>query len=199
MSKLKFKNRDLIEWAVIIVVGIVLYSTGWYVEVIGQLQRVILWTGLFKPDTHISSTVQKKADYNLPLITFDGQKANLSQFKGKVIFINFWASWCPPCVAEMPDIYNLYNKVKSPGIAFLMISLDNNTQKAKNFIKRKGFTFPVYFLDGPLPPVYSTTAIPSTFVISKAGHIVAERHGMAEYNTQGFREFLRQKEEAPVF
>ncbi|HKJ30889.1 MAG TPA: TlpA disulfide reductase family protein [Balneolales bacterium] len=195
MSKFSFSKRDIIEWIIIIVVGIVLYTTGWYVEVIGQLQRAILWTGIFKPNTHISAPSQKEADYNIPLITFNGQNVSLQQFRGKVIFINFWASWCPPCVAEMPDIYNLYKKVKSPDIAFLMISLDSNGEKAKKFIKRKGFTFPTYLLNGPLPSVYSTSAIPTTYVISKSGNIVAERHGMAEYNTASFRDFLKKQEQ----
>lgn len=197
MPKINFKNREVIEWIVIIIVGIFLYTTGWYVEVIGGLQRALLWTGIFQPNTHISAPAQKKADYNVPLITLNRQPANLGQFRGKVIFINFWASWCPPCVAEMPDIYKLYKKVKSPDIVFVMISEDSSIQKAKNFIQKRGFTFPVYFLAGQLPSVYASKTIPTTFVISKTGNIVAERHGMAEYDTQSFRNFLKTLEQSP--
>ncbi|MDB5262341.1 MAG: alkyl hydroperoxide reductase [Adhaeribacter sp.] len=115
----------------------------------------------------------------------------MESLKGKVIFMNFWATWCPPCIAEMPNIQSLYEKVKSENIAFVMVSLDDDPAKAQKFINRKKFTFPVYTPNGALPPVYAGQVIPTTFVISPDGRIVARKDGMADYDNQEFREFLQ--------
>jgi thiol-disulfide isomerase/thioredoxin len=109
-----------------------------------------------------------------------------------VIFLNIWATWCPPCIAEMPNIQRLYEKVGSDDIAFVMLSVDEGgMDKVQKFIQKKGFTFPVYLPDGPLPRAFQSPAIPTTFILSPEGRIVARQEGMAEYDTQEVREFLQ--------
>ncbi|MDQ4141931.1 MAG: TlpA family protein disulfide reductase [Bacteroidota bacterium] len=130
------------------------------------------------------------ADYNFSLRTLRGEEVLMDSLYGKVIFMNFWATWCPPCIAEMPNIYSLYQKVKSDKIAFVMVSLDQDPAKAQQFIAKKGFTFPVYTPNGPLPSVYQGQVIPITFVISPDGKIVVHKEGMADYDNSEFREFL---------
>ena len=107
----------------------------------------------------------------------------------KLQVINFWATWCAPCIAEMPDIQSLYQKTGDQ-VEFVMISLDNTADKTWNFVDTKGFDFPVYRLSSRIPEVYERQVIPTTYVISPDGKIVAERHGMAKYDTDEFREFL---------
>lgn len=186
-----WKNRSFIEWTVIFLVGSTLYVTGWHTEVIGTLQRGILATGIFRPDVSVDESEFVKAEYNMPLITLNGDRTNLREFEGKTIFLNFWATWCPPCIAEMPNIQKLYEDFEdNDDIVFVMLSLDEDPEKARTYMERKAFTMPVYFLLGRQPGVYNSTVVPTTYVISPDGYIVTEKRGMANYNTQSFREFL---------
>ena len=116
---------------------------------------------------------------------------DFNQFKGQTAFLNFWATWCPPCIAEMPDIHDLYEKVKGENVAFVLISQDQNFDKAKNFLERKSYTFPIYQLISPLPESFASQSIPTTFLISPEGKIIAKRIGMAKYDTEKFRSLLR--------
>lgn len=184
-------KRDFIEWGLILGVAGTLYLTGLHTEVIGGMQRVLLWTGFMTPDIELADEETKTAQYNMPLQTLDGQYISLQDFQGKTIFLNFWATWCPPCIAEMPNIQQLYEDVKSDQIAFVMVSLDEQTQVAQAFIDRKEFTFPVYFLTGSKPGIYDSSVVPTTYIISPDGRIVSERRGMANYNTPAFKKFIR--------
>jgi thiol-disulfide isomerase/thioredoxin len=107
-----------------------------------------------------------------------------------VIFLNLWASWCPPCIAEMPGIQKLYRETDTSRVAFVMLSLDENPAKARRLMKRKGFTFPAYLPGSTVPAVYATRSIPTTFVISRRGEIVVRHEGMADYSSAEFKAFL---------
>lgn len=184
-------KKAIKEWAVILGVFGILYVTGLHTEVIGGLQRVLLSTGILRPDTELDDAEIRKANYNMPLLSLDGDRTSLQEFEGKTIFLNFWATWCPPCIAEMPNIQDLYDDVSSEDdLVFVMLSLDEDPEKAKAFMERKGFTMPVYFLAGRQPGVYNSTVVPTTYVISPEGNIVMEKRGMAKYNTSGFKDFL---------
>lgn len=187
MSKKSYR-RELIEWTVIITVGATLYLTGLHTEVIGQVQRIFLFTGIMQPD--VSESHDKAADYDFRLTNEAGREVHFSDFKNQTVFLNFWATWCPPCIAEMPDIEALSEKMNGE-VTFVMISLDEDPDKARRFMERKGYELPVYFLTSSLPVVYNPRSIPTTYVISPEGQIAMTRHGMAKYNTESFREFLR--------
>jgi thiol-disulfide isomerase/thioredoxin len=121
----------------------------------------------------------------------DGTLLLGDDLKGKTVFINLWATWCPPCIAEMPDINKLYNDMSSDDIVFLMISLDDDFSKAKNFVQRKEYDFEIYqFASNPPASLYSKI-IPTTFVLSPEGNIVVRKQGMAKYNSDSFKEFLK--------
>lgn len=178
------------EWSLWLGIPLVLYLTGLHTEVLGGMQRVILATGLVQADTQAKQEVD--ASYNIQLRSLDGQLTSLRELKGKVIFLNVWATWCPPCVAEMPGIQKLYDQVKSEDIVFVMISVDDNLAKVQKFIQRKEYTFPVYQLaDGSIPSVYASPSIPTTFVISPEGKIVMRHEGMADYNSEKFKTYLQ--------
>lgn len=188
--KARFK-RELIEWGIILGVIGVLYFTGLHTEVIGTLQRGLLATRIIQPDIELDESKFVPARYEMPLITIDGQRTSLKEFEGKTIFLNFWATWCPPCIAEMPNIQALYEDLENQeDIVFVMLSLDEDQEKARAFLERKEFTLPVYFLTGRQPGVYNSTVVPTTYIISPEGYIVSEKRGMAQYNTTAFKEFL---------
>lgn len=188
-------KKNLIEYGVLATVLLTLFLTGLHTEVFGFLQRGLLATGIMNPDVReevnaVNPVEYPKADFNLNLIDSKGDKVSLQQFKGKVIFINVWATWCPPCIAEMPGINKLFNDVKDEDIVFLMLSVDQDFEKAKRFNEKKGFSFEVYKLDGAIPEMYYTETIPTTFVISAEGELALRHEGMADYNTKEFKEFL---------
>lgn len=189
-------KKNLKEFGIIGAVFIVLFATGLHTEVFGFLQRGILATGLMKPDierkTEIASTAPSKAAVlDLSLVNSKGEKVNMKQFKGKVIFLNFWATWCPPCIAEMPGINDLYQEVKNDNVEFIMLSLDQNFEKAKQFRKNKGFEFEIYRAAGSLPQMYSTRSIPTTYVIDANGKLALTHMGMGDFDTKDFKEFLK--------
>src|SRR5699024_7381275 len=157
---------------------------GLHTEVFGFIQRGILATGLMTPD--IETHAQKKApkaNLDVPLFNSKGERVNMQMFEGKVIFMNIWATWCAPCIAEMPGINALYQKVKNEDIVFVMLSIDDRFEKAVAFKEQKGFDFEVYRLDGKLPQMYATQSIPTTYVIDSEGNLVLDHKGMANYNS----------------
>jgi thiol-disulfide isomerase/thioredoxin len=185
MSK-KLK-REIIEWSLLIIVFGGLYLTGWHTEVLGTLQRGVIATGLIRPDLEVDHTQQM--NYNFRLSTLEGEEVRVADFKGETLFINLWATWCPPCIAEMPDIHDLYLE-KGRDVAFLMISLDDDPKKAADFIERKGFEFPVYSASYGLPDILQSSSIPTTYVVSSAGEITVTRKGFAKYDTKEFKAYL---------
>lgn len=189
-KKTKSKKRDLIELAVVLSIIAVIFLTGSQAEVFGKVQQVVLSTGVMNAG-ELDDSVQKDASYNFRLQNEQGEILDAQTLKGKTIFMNIWATWCAPCVAEMPGINKLYDKLKdNEDVVFLMVSEDREFQKAKDWIAKKGFDFPIYKLATRLPDEYETNVIPTTVVISSEGKIVVKHTGMANYNTRRFRRLL---------
>lgn len=115
------------------------------------------------------------------LVDVNNKQVDFSAFKGKVVFVNNWASWCPPCIAEMPSIQQLKNKLKGENVVFVMVSFDENPEKAKSFIGKRGFDFDVYFPAENYP--FPTASIPATFILDKSGKVISEHMGMADYSS----------------
>jgi len=114
---------------------------------------------------------------NWQLTDLNGSTVNFNDFEGKVVFLNFWATWCPPCVGEMPQIQQLYNKFKNNSeIVFLLVS-NEELSKIKPFVDNKEYTFPVYSSKYKSPDIFASQSIPTTFVISKKGKIVVKESG----------------------
>lgn len=191
----KTTRRTLIEYGIFILIALVLYLTGKHTEVVGFLQRRLLATGIMNasvdnPAKGVEST-SPMADLAMTLIDSKGKQVNLETFRGKVIFLNIWATWCPPCIAEMPSIHELYKKLGND-VQFVMISVDNDFETAKRFRERKEYSFEIYSLVSGMPTMYQTKSIPSTFVIDTEGRLVYQHQGMADYNTDPFIQFLRE-------
>ena len=193
MSEKKNINwkKEVLQWGGLAAIIGILYVTGWHTQVSGFIQRGVLWTGLIQADTELPESEQVRVDYDMPLVTLEGRHANLKEFKGKVIFLNFWATWCPPCIAEMPNIQKLYNAYhEKDDIEFVMINLDEDIEKAREFLENKGYTFGSYQLNGSTPVAFRSSIIPTTFVVDKEGMLVVKKRGMANYNTNTFHDFI---------
>src|SRR5699024_3956690 len=111
-------------------------------------------------------------------------------------FINVWASWCPPCVAEMPTIESLYNEVSdNEDISFLLISLDEEPEKAVAFMKSRDLPMPYYFPTAGMPQIFQSPYIPSTYVVSKEGKVIFQKEGIADYSSPTCRKWLLEQAE----
>jgi thiol-disulfide isomerase/thioredoxin len=190
MASKKIK-KEIRDWVIFAGVLLTLYLTGLHTDVAAFAQRIVLATGIANPDTELTKE-KTKAAYDFTLNQLDGEKLNFEELKGKVVFMNFWATWCAPCVAEMPGIQTLYEKYQdNPDVVFVMINVENKESKVRNFIKKKKFTFPIYFPDASsIPKVYESKGIPTTFVLDKEGYISYKKVGMANYDADNFVSYI---------
>lgn len=109
-------------------------------------------------------------------LDFEGKGKHLSEYQGKVVFLNIWATWCPPCKEEMPSMEYLYNSLKGPNFEMLAVSIDREgISVVKPFVEKLNLSFPV-LLDtkGKIAELYKITGVPETFIIDGRG-IIAEK------------------------
>jgi len=191
MTKSNVK-KEIKEWAIFAAILLTLYFTGLNTEVAAFAQRIVLASGIANPNVTADVPAKQKAEYDFTLDRLDGDKLNFETLKGKVVFVNFWATWCAPCIAEMPTVEELYKKYENnDDVVFVMINVEKKKDKVRRFIKRKGFSFPIYFPDeSRVPKIYESRGIPTTFVIDKEGYISYKKIGMANYNAKSFNNFM---------
>jgi thiol-disulfide isomerase/thioredoxin len=175
-------------------VYLALYLTGTRAEVFGFMQRGLLATGLMRAQA-TEAPAEAPAYLSagsgaLVLEDAEGGLHRFSEFRGKVVLVNLWATWCPPCIAEMPGLENLYQKTKDE-VVFVMISRDRDFELARKFVQRKGYQFPIYYARGPLPAEFSSNGIPATFVVAPNGRLAFSHTGMADYDHPDIEKFLR--------
>ncbi|MGJ7030582.1 TlpA disulfide reductase family protein [Niabella hirudinis] len=120
-----------------------------------------------------------------------GKPVTLESLKGKKVVVNIWASWCPPCRAEMPSIQNLYKKTDKEKVAFVLLSVDDQMEDAAAFKKKQGLNMPVFFPAENLPLLFNVQAIPSTFIFNEKGELIKKMEGMDNYDTQEYVDLLK--------
>lgn len=176
----------LSEWFVTLAVIGVLYATGLLVHVQATLQWVVLQTGLFRPD--VLDEVQR-VETTPALVVADtaGTIVSTDSLRGEVVFINAWATWCPPCIAEMPSIEAIHRDY-GDRVHFILLNLDEDVEQARRFIRR--YDLPLHRPAGRIPPWLDVSLIPSTVVIARDGKTAAVSEGMAQYDSRGFRQSL---------
>ena len=114
----------------------------------------------------------------------NGKTISLHSLKGKVVFINLWATWCPPCIREMPSIDALKKKFKGNNdIVFLMVDVDNKMEKSATFMQENGYDLPVYVPTSNIPSDYLGDAIPTTVILDKNGDMIARMEGGRDYTS----------------
>ncbi|MGB5418505.1 TlpA family protein disulfide reductase [Algibacter sp.] len=127
-------------------------------------------------------------DYNWGLKNKEGDVFNFKSTKGKVVLLNFWATWCPPCIAEMPSMQDLYTDYKDK-IEFVFVSNEDFTVINK-FMAKNGYDFQVYNPVTQYPENFDISSIPRTFLIGKSGNIVIDKTGAANWNGDSVRETI---------
>lgn len=191
--KLKKFALALKPWAIFIGIFFLLKVTGIGREISVFTQSALLKAGVMDVQPENTVSTRQTFDYDFSVKDLDGKKLSMTGLKGKVIFINLWATWCGPCRVEMPSIQNLYNSVDKEKVAFVMLSLDQENQQRKiaQYINDKKFTFPVYQPASPLPKMLRVNTIPTTFIIGPDGKVASTKTGMANYDTEEMRSFLK--------
>lgn len=140
----------------------------------------VLATGLLSGVSQNESVRLSPEVYKWQLQDQNGGLHSFAEYRGKPIFLNFWATWCGPCVAEMPSIAKLI-ELRSKDVAFLLVT-NENPEKVKSFLKNRNWSFPVYFPTTEVPDVFQTTSIPTTMLISKTGTVKHRSSGMTKWD-----------------
>jgi thiol-disulfide isomerase/thioredoxin len=113
-----------------------------------------------------------------------GAAGKLGDQKGKIVLLNFWATWCPPCRAEMPAIDALWKKTKGAAFAIMGVSVGEEPSQVKDFIAKQGFGYPIYVdPTGELGAAFGARSIPTTYVLDKSGAAIAGKVGGAPYDS----------------
>lgn len=122
----------------------------------------------------------KQSDTNdFTLLGLDGEEYTLSEYKGQVVIIDFWATWCPPCRNSIPTFVKLYNKYHEQGFTILGVSLDSDEQALRNFSKEMNIPYPVLLGNKEIARVYQVSGIPKTIFLDKKGSIRKTQVGFA--------------------
>lgn len=138
---------------------------------------MLLWLGWQTADKQAISAPQglirlgqPAPDFSLPALS--GETIRLDDLKGQVVLVNLWATWCPPCKAEMPVMDTFYKTHQAAGFTTLMVNMQENGATVGDFIKAKGFSFPV-LLDsqGELMKLYGVRGLPATFILDRSGQV----------------------------
>jgi thiol-disulfide isomerase/thioredoxin len=138
------------------------------------------------------SNVQQQQTPDLKFKDENGKTISLSSLKGKVVFINLWATWCPPCIHEMPSINELRKTFKdNDDLVFLMVDVDGKIDKASKWMKNKKFDLPVHVPDSEIPRELFTGSIPTTIIVDKKNNIVGRQVGAADYMSAEVIELMK--------
>ena len=132
------------------------------------------------------NSVSKAPDFTLKDI--HGRALSLSSLKGKVVLINFWATWCPPCKAEMPSMNKLYHDLRAQGFEVIAISTDTSLSTIKDFLAENRLDFPVLFdEDKTVTRQYHVFSMPTTFLVDRNGMIVEKFYGEEDWSDPAVR------------
>lgn len=176
-KKLNAKLRLFIPLAIIIVAIFILMQ--WKSPPVKYVESPVSEKGLPAP--------------NFILPRLDGKMVSLSDYKGKVVLVNIWATWCPPCVAETPSLDRLYKTLKGDDFELLAVSIDEAGDKViVPFMKKYNLSFPV-LLDprGSILKVYGTIGVPESFIIRKDGTIERKITGAIDWTDMEIIEYFR--------
>jgi len=118
------------------------------------------------------------------LSDLSGKKVSLSNYRGQVVFLNFWATWCPPCRGEMPSMERLYRKLKDKGLVVLAVDLQEDAKSVQKFVNELKLTFPVVLdSDGRVGATYGARSIPTSYLIGRDGSALGGMVGGREWDT----------------
>lgn len=139
----------------------------------------------FSPSVTSEEDRKSIADYNWTLEKNNKDRQDFSKFRGEVVLVNFWATWCPPCIAEMPSFQDLYVDYQDK-INFLFVSSEDH-ETVRGFLNRKNYNLPAYRPLDESPQPLNGKTLPTTYLIDKEGNIVIQKVGAADWNSEKVR------------
>jgi peroxiredoxin len=167
------------KWKLILIILILVGSFGLF-----SLYFIFFESKRPSPTVDYGTRVGEAApDFSLP--TLKGNSIKLSGYRGKVVFLNIWATWCPPCREEMPSMESLYQRLKGREFEMLAVSIDRQGEEIVGpFVAKYGLTFPVLLdSENKTYKLYGLTGIPETFII--------DRNGMVIYKVIGPQDWMK--------
>lgn len=192
LMQIKMNKKTIGNISFIILILVVLFVPSVKAFMIQGLMEI----GLFKPNVSIETLPATPDSSYIKFKDAKGKIVNLNELKGKVVFINFWATWCPPCLAEMPSINKLHQQFKSDAdVVFLMIDADSDFPKAQTYMDKRKYQMPVYTFASELPKELFKGSLPTTIVFDKKGRISFNEVGAANYSNPKFIAFIKQLKE----
>lgn len=156
--------------------------------VIMMFQR--LMTRLAGSDLDPPALPVKTWDYAMVGTDLSGAAAPFEQFTNHVLLVNVWATWCAPCVAEMPSLFRLQERLADYDIKFAFVSSEK-PEAVKKFMAKRQWDGPFYSVSGELPECFRTGVVPATFVVDRGGSIALRHVGAARWDDEGVVKFLQ--------
>jgi thiol-disulfide isomerase/thioredoxin len=130
------------------------------------------------------------ADFTWRIRALDGEPTTLERFRGEVLFINVWASWCAPCVRELASIERLKARLGDTGVQFLIVAAERE-RPVRRFLRRYRYDLPFYLEESRMPPAFGLRGLPTSWLVDREGRIVLLRHGEAVWDTDEVEAFVR--------
>lgn len=115
---------------------------------------------------------------NLPLIGLDGNTYDLKKYSGEIVLVNFWATWCPPCMEELPIFEDVYRKYKDKGFQIVAVNMDPNASTLKEFLSKNPYTFDIYRTKEEAIRELNISGFPTSYLVDKDGKVCKVRLGI---------------------
>ncbi|WP_428740419.1 redoxin family protein [Tenacibaculum sp.] len=176
---MKLNRKTITNIIFVVIIGLLLYppTKVYFIRLIS-----------FAPSAIQEEKREQLNDYTWSLKGLNTANIDFNALKNKVVFVNFWATWCPPCIAEMPSIQKLYDDYKDK-VEFVFVSNENWTT-IESFYKEKEYNLPTYNILSRTPDQLVSNSIPATFILDKNGTIMVDKRGPADWSSQSIRELL---------
>lgn len=176
---MKFTRKTISNIVFVVIIGLLIYppTKVYFIRLIS-----------FSPSTIKVEEREELKKYDWNLQGLNTESIDFNKTKGKVVFVNFWATWCPPCRAEMPSIQELYDDYKDR-VAFIFVS-NENWKTINDFYKKNSYDLPTYNPLSERPALFNSETIPATFILDKNGAIVMQKKGPADWNSTKVRALL---------
>jgi thiol-disulfide isomerase/thioredoxin len=129
-------------------------------------------------------------DFDMSAEDIEGNRVDFVDFSGQVLILNFWATWCGPCIAEMPSLERLREATSDVEVALACVTQEP-VKTVREFLEKRDIDVPIYVLDGDVPECFKSRAIPATFVLDRNGRIVLRHFGAAGWDDEGVVGFVR--------
>ncbi|MGH1386650.1 TlpA family protein disulfide reductase [Kordia sp.] len=166
----------------VVVIALIIFTpVGTFVKVKLNQAKMLF----FSPDSIELAERVTVSDFQWNLVDSSGKTVNFKEMEGDVILVNFWATWCPPCVAEMPSLNKLYADYKDK-ITFVFLANDK-IKNVEAYLEKNGYDFPVYYSKDNEPTELQSPSIPTTYLIDDQGSIVMKEVGSYNWNSTNVR------------